>query len=65
MQPAQEPLDVIIIPTDKCPCGTHPDALVDMLIYRAVPMGIFRKIEIICDFTDTTYDVAFALFPQD
>ena len=64
MIPAQEPLDVIIIPTDKCPCGQHPDALVDMLIYRTVPMGIFHKVEILCDFTNTTYEMLPAFIAQ-
>ena len=64
MIPAQEPLDVIIVPYRGCPCGEHPHAFVDMLIYRSVPYGIFEKIEILCDITDTTYEVALACFPQ-
>ena len=61
---AQEPLDVIIVPTDQCPCGLHPDALVDMLIYRTVPHGLFHKIEIVCDFSNKTYDAALVFMPQ-
>ena len=65
MMPApQEPLDVIIVPYAHCPCGGHPDALVDMLIYRTATHGIFHKIEIGCDFTGQTFDVALAAFPQ-
>ena len=64
MTPAQEPLDVIIVPTDQCPCGQHPTVLVDMLIYRTVPYGIFHKIEIICDISDTTYDMLPAFMAQ-
>ena len=52
-----EALEVIIIPTDKCPCGTHKGELVDMIIYRTVPWGIFHKIEIHCDFTDKIYEM--------
>ena len=57
MMPAQEPLDVIILPYKDCPCGGHPDAFVDMLIYRTVPYGIFEKIEIVCDIAGVTYDM--------
>ena len=64
MMPAQVPLDVIILPYAHCPCGGHPDALVDMLIYKTSFGGIFHKIEIVCDFTGQTFDVALAAFPQ-
>jgi hypothetical protein len=64
MMPAQEPLDVIIVPYAHCPCGGHPDALVDMLIYRTAIHGIFHKIEIVCDFTGNTYDTALMFYPQ-
>ena len=57
MMPAQQPLDVIILPYKDCPCGGHPDAFVAMLIYRTVPYGIFEKIEIVCDITGVTYDM--------
>ncbi len=52
-----EDFEVIIIPTDKCPCGTHKGELVDMIIYRTVRWGIFHKIEIHCDFTDKIYEM--------
>lgn len=65
MMPAQEPLDVIIVPYAHCPCGEHPDALVDMLIYRTAIHGIFHKIEIVCDFTGHTYDTSLIFFPPD
>jgi hypothetical protein len=51
----QEPLDVIILPMTDCPCGGHPDAFVDMLIYRTVPLGIYLKTEVICDITGKTF----------
>lgn len=65
MMPAQEPLDVIIVPYAHCPCGGHPDALVDMLIYRTAIHGIFHKIEIVCDFTGHTYESSLIFFPQE
>jgi hypothetical protein len=52
-----EDFEVIIIPTDKCPCGTHKGELVDMIIYRTVPWGVFHKIEIHCDYTDKIYEM--------
>ena len=52
-----EDFEVIIIPTENCPCGTHKGELVDMIIYRTVPWGIFHKIEIHCDFTDKIYEM--------
>ncbi len=60
-----EDFDVIILPTDKCPCGQHPHAYVDMLIYRTVPYGIFHKIEIICDFTGKTYEMLPAFLEKE
>ena len=54
---AQEPLDVIIVPTDQCPCGLHPDALVDMPTIEQFRMAL-HKIEIVCDFSNKTYDAA-------
>tara|TARA_R100000005_G_C4801796_1_gene93005 strand:- start:193 stop:390 length:198 start_codon:yes stop_codon:yes gene_type:complete len=65
MKSAAEPLDVIILPYKDCPCGQHPNAYVDMLIYRSVPYGIFRKIEIICDITDTTYEMLPAFIEKE
>ena len=52
-----EDFEVIIIPPDKCPCGTHKGELVDMIIYRTAQWGIFHKIEIHCDFTDKIYEM--------
>ena len=52
-----EEFEAIIIPTDKCPCGTHKGDLVDMIIYRTVPWGVFHKIEIHCDYTDKIYEM--------
>ena len=60
-----EDFDVIILPTDKCPCGTHKGELCDMIIYRTVLWGIFHKIEIICDFTGKTYEMLPAFLEKE
>jgi len=65
MMPAQEPLDVIILPYKDCPCGGHPDAFVDMLIYRTARYGFFVKTEIVCDISDKTFLLLPAFIEQE
>lgn len=52
-----EDFEVIIVPYDKCPCGGHKGILVDMLIYRTVPWGVYHKTEIYCDYSNKTYEM--------
>lgn len=64
MIPAQEPLDVIIIPYAPCPCGEH-DTPSELFIYRTVPLGVFKKAEVHCLQTDKVFDAAFMFFAPD
>ena len=65
MMPAQEPLDVIILATDNCPCGLNHDAFVDMLIYRTARYGLYVKTEIVCDISDKTFLLLPAFIEQE
>lgn len=60
-----EAFDCIILPYENCPCGNHPDAYVDMLIFRTVPLGIFSHAEIHCDITGKIFTMLPAFIEQD
>ena len=63
MMPAQQPLDVIIIPYAPCPCGecVRPS---ELFIYRTVPFGEFSKAEVHCVRSGQIFDASFIFMPQ-
>jgi hypothetical protein len=63
MMPAQEPLDVIIIPYALCPCRRHPRPS-ELFIYRDY-YGVFAKAEVHCVEGNGVWDASFIFMPQE